>query len=98
MLVDPVIGSGTVRQLIQALDNRLTIDHNFQARLVVVADSGTADTDIVIPHHLGKVPVAYFWNISEAGVVYDEDRANWTITDMIVRCSVANAALVLVVF
>ena len=100
MRVSQVILSGerTINAILEALNNRLTFGDNFQAKQVVIPDSGTADTTITVFHNLGKIPVGYIANLDQAGIVYDDSRITWTDSEMTVKCSVSNASIVLVIF
>lgn len=88
----------TLRDLVDALANRLTFRENFLARTVAIVDSGPADTDIVVAHNLDIIPSGYIANLDAAGIVYDVNRATWTREEITIRCSVSNASIVLVVF
>lgn len=99
MRVSTVIlnGEKAIRELFQALTNRLRFEDNFQCKVLDVPDSGPADTEFIVQHNLGAVPTHYLANAS-AGYVYDSDKANWTVTEMKLKCSAPNATLKLVVF
>lgn len=88
----------TLRDIVQALRHRLSPEDNFQYKYLQVDDTGPADTAIPLVHKLGKIPQFYIFNLDRAGTVYDSNRAGWTTTDMEVKCSAPNAALVLVIF
>lgn len=88
----------TLVSVVQALRHRLSPEDNFQYKYILIPDSGAADTAIPIEHKLGKIPQFYIANLDKAGIVYDSNRAGWTTTDMEVKCSSANAALVIVIF
>lgn len=99
MRVDLVVKDRDVslRDILRALSNNLSAEDNFQAKIISVADTGTADVEFTVTHQLGKKPTFYIWNIDKAGIVYDSRRVDWTETAMFLKCSVANGALVLVV-
>lgn len=99
MRVDPVVlnESKTLQTIVRALGRRLTFDDNIQSVILVIEDSGPADTPIAIQHRLGKVPTAYIANTS-GGFVYDSNRLLWTDIDMELMCSAANSMLTLVIF
>lgn len=88
----------TLDTLVKALNNRLSIQENLQAKVLGVADTGTADTEFSVSHGLGQIPTVYIYNIDRSGIVYDSARATWTENVMKLKCSVANAVLILVVF
>jgi len=87
----------TLRDILAALANRLSFADNMQCALLDVLDTGTADTEFIVPHNLGQVPVWYLANAS-AGYVYDGDRTLWTDQEIVLKCSASNASLKLVVF
>lgn len=65
---------------------------------LTVADSGSADTEFSITHHLGRVPAGFILTKSDkAAVLYDSGSA-WTTTTIYLKCNVANAALTVSVF
>jgi|SRR3970040_898234 len=90
------VGEG-IRQVLEACANRLTFRENLQAAEIDVADTGGANVEFTVRHALGKTPRVYVWNIDRAGIVYDSRRVDWTEQEMYLKCSVANAALVLTI-
>ena len=65
---------------------------------LTVADTGTADTQFSVAHHLGRVPAGYvLTKTSKAADLYDGTSAN-TDTTLYLRCSAANAAVTVQVF
>ena len=73
------------------------------ARYVDVADTGAIDTEFVVAHGLSRIPIGYLVTcISAAGIVYDSVTAvpkdKWTSTNIYLKCSVANAAVTLLIF
>ena len=65
---------------------------------VSASDTGTADTEFSIIHHLGRAPQGFLvLNIDKGGVVYDSG-TTWTDTKIYLKCSAANAAVSLRVF
>lgn len=87
-----------IRRLVEAVNGRLTLLDNISAAVITIADSGPADTQYVVSHNIGRIPSGYIWNIDKAGIVYDFNRSTWTSTQLKIKCSVANAALTLIVF
>lgn len=100
MRVDLVVGNieRTIGNIVRGLRGGLTIHENVRSEEVTVLDTGLANADITIAHNLGNVPRYYFYNIDRAGIVYDQNKAGWTTTSMVVRCSVANARITVVAF
>lgn len=91
-------GDALLQELSKALQNRLTFNENIQSSVVVVPDTGLANSGFVVEHNLGKVPTGYIANVDRAGIVYDFNRNLWSATQMQLKCSVANTALKLIVF
>lgn len=87
----------TLRDILEALANRLTFTDNMACVIREVADTGAADVEFTVSHDLQRVPTHYLANASE-GYVYDGNRTNWTLTEMTLRCSASNASVKLVVF
>lgn len=100
MRVDQVIlnEKKTLQTVVQALRNRLSLDDNMQCTIIQVADTGNAATSFTVEHKLGKIPTAYIANIDKPGNVSSVTKDSWTITEMELQCSAANAALTLIVF
>lgn len=87
----------TLRELVEALANRLTFGDNMECSIKDVEDSGAADTDFIVDHNLGRLPKWYLANAS-AGFVYDGDTTQWTTQQIVLKCSAANSRIKLVVF
>lgn len=100
MRIDAVVldAGKKLREIVNALQNRLTFRDNFESRRVDIPDSGPADTDLIIAHNLGKIPVGYIANVGAAAIVYDQNRAGWTDSIITIRCSQANTAISLEIF
>lgn len=88
----------TIRELLSAMANRLTFRDNFLAKVLIIPDSGPADTDFVVDHNLGVIPTGYIATLDVPGQVYGQDRILWTELGMTIRCSASNTYIVLVVF
>lgn len=68
---------------------------NIAGEFQVVADTGAADTEFIVAHLLGVVPIGFLViNIDAGGVIYDSGTA-WTATNIYLKCSAANAAVTL---
>jgi len=71
---------------------------NIFGQWATVADTGTADTEFVVPHTLNfqtraVVPKNYFVTYTNAkGIVYDSG-TTWTSSNIYLKCSVAHAKL-----
>lgn len=88
----------TLREFIRALTNRLTFQDNFQATVIVIDDSGPANTEFIVQHTLDTIPTGYIANMAGAGDVYDSDRDNWTTREIKLKCTLSNAKIYLVIF
>ena len=98
MLVSDVILTvdRTIRDILEALSNRLSFADNFAAVTRDVVDTGLADMDFVVDHFLGRIPVGYIANPS-AGYIYG-DSTLWTNTQITLRCSASNVSVRLVIY
>lgn len=99
MQVDLAITDTTksLKQCLQALRRRLTFNDNMQCQIIEILDTGTV-VPLTIVHKLGKIPLGYIANLDKHGSIRDVNRGAWTITEMQLECSVANANLHLIVF
>jgi len=99
MLIDfSLRGDSAIKQIMDALQKRLTFTDNIASSDIVIGDTGSADTVIMIQHNLGKVPRYFLANLDRAGSVYEFNRPLWTPVQMQLKCSAANAVLHLLVF
>ena len=65
---------------------------------VSVTDTGNADTEFSVTHHLGRVPNGYLvTRINVAGAIYESGTA-WSDATIYLKCSAADAAVTLRVF
>jgi len=96
--------SDVLNNLVTVLNGRISLGDakagsaNIEGHPLDVADTGTADTEFILTHNLGRVPVFYLWNTSKSGTVYDSQRSLWTTSTLRLKCSAANAALKVFVF
>lgn len=88
----------TVRQILDALGGKLTFQENLFVEQITIADTGDANSILTVAHSLQFIPIGYIANIDRAGTVYDYARASWTSSQIQVKCSVANASVVLTLF
>jgi len=85
------------RHIMREINGRLDLS-NIEKYSATITDTGTADSENTITHDLGFVPTAFIvTNIDKAGVVYASREANWTVTQIFVKCSTANTAVDLIV-
>ena len=86
------------RELSVLLNGGLKFSDNFDAQIITVADTGTANAENTIAHTLKRVPTGFLvLNINKAGVMYDSGTA-WTASAIYLKCSVANATVKILVF
>lgn len=79
------------------LNGGLKFEDNFNCQIVDVADTGAANTLFAVAHTLKRVPIGFLVaNVNKAGIIYDSGTA-WTETNIYLKCSVANAAVKLIV-
>jgi len=87
--------------LLQALDlafRRIAAMPFNRSESLSTADTGTADTEFAVTHHLGRIPAGFLvTRIDKAGTVYDS-ATPWTNTTIYLKCSAASAVVTLRVF
>ena len=88
-------------RLINYLDNTIrkiaAIPFNMSESLEV-ADTGNADTEFSVTHHLDRIPTGYMLTYNDkACSVYDSGTA-WTKHVVYLKCDTANVNIKLVVF
>lgn len=84
--------------VLRALDHRISPLDNWQAKtLGPITTPGTANTEFTVVHNLGIKPTYYIVNVDQNCVVYDSQRANWTESQMFLKCSAASAVIYLIV-
>ncbi len=66
-------------------------DQNIDGRMVDVPSTGTINTEFVVIHNLGRIPLFYDVKyINVIGTVYDSGTP-WTSIKAYFKCSIANA-------
>jgi hypothetical protein len=88
---------GSLTRALQALAGRLTLRENIQAKVIEIPDTGPVNTEFIVTHSMGKIPTVYIYNMDRAGTVYDSQRSTWTNKILKLKCTAANAVVVLVV-
>jgi hypothetical protein len=83
------------------------LDNNFRkiaqipfnlSESVSIADTGIADTEFSVTHHLGRVPSGFLITMSDkACSCYDSGTA-WTSSAIYLKCNAASAAVKVLVF
>jgi hypothetical protein len=92
-------GPLSIRDILTALDNQLTPQDNFQAKILgPIVTPGVANTEFTVQHNLGRVPTNYIWNVDQNAVVYDSRRASWTSQQLFLKCSATSVNLYLIIF
>lgn len=75
------------------LDKGISLDDNIDADVAEFTSNVVADTEDVIPHSLGKIPVHFIVSdIDKGGVVYRSGTA-FTKDNIYLKTSVASAAI-----
>lgn len=68
------------------------------SEIVSIADTGVADTEFTVTHHLGHVPSGFLVTMSDkACACYDSGTA-WTSSAIYLKCNAASAAIKVLVF
>lgn len=84
-------------ELSTIINKGLRFSDNFNAQIVTVADTGTANTEFSVAHTLKTVPAGFILiNINNAGIVYDSGTV-WTTTALYLKCSAANCTIKIIV-
>lgn len=68
---------------------------------LTVSDTGTANATFSVTHHIGRLPTGYIVSfIDKAAVVYCDstDLANWSTSEIKLKCNTANTKVEIVVF
>ena len=90
-----------LKQIIDELrrfsDKGIDLRQNCRVAYITVTSS-VVDGEIAVAHNLGITPFMYLWDIDRGGTVYDSRRADWTSSEIFVKCSVAAANIRITVF
>lgn len=72
-----------------------TYKGNMSGQWVLVTTPGTPNTTFTIPHTLGRIPSAYFWNADRAGDLYGlpNQFGTWSNTSVFLRASSASMVI-----
>lgn len=65
---------------------------------LTVADTGSADTEFSIAHHLGRVPSGFILTKSDAAACVYDSGTTWTTTTAYLKCNAANTAITISLF
>ena len=84
------------RKIIEVVNGGIVVGNttealNIKGVPVVIADTGTANTEFSVTHNIGDTPVFYWYTLDKAGSLYDSNRAGWTTDVILLKCTVANA-------
>jgi hypothetical protein len=84
----------------RAIQNALNVVKDYLQRvsrseIVPVTANATADTPFIVAHSLGATPKMFTWQAEIEAMCYatSEDKKEWGANQIKVRCTVANAAL-----
>lgn len=69
-----------------------------QSEFLTVADSGNANAEFSITHHLGRVPNGFIITKSDKACSVYDSGTTWTTSLIYLKCDAANVALSLSVF
>lgn len=69
-----------------------------QSESLTVADTGNADTEFSITHHLGRTPNGFIITKSDKACSVYDSGTTWTTSLIYLKCDTANTALSLSVF
>jgi len=84
-------------KLADVINGDLRFEENINADIVTVADTGAANTEKAVTHSLKRIPNGFVViSIDKAGYCYDSGTA-FTSTTIYIKCSVANAAVKLLI-
>ncbi len=79
------------KELEKVINGKLELN-NLSGEIIEVSDSGVADSELALSHHLKRTP-SYFWvvDINKSAVVYRSSTA-WNETTIYLKCNVANTS------
>lgn len=98
MNIGQTVKPDSLQKVLQAMANNLTPQDNLYCKLLgPIVTAGTHDVEFTVQHNLGRVPTNYIWNVDQAAIVYDSRRANWTTSQLFLKCSVGSVNLYLLV-
>jgi len=69
-----------------------------QSQSLSVSDTGNADTEFSVTHHLGRVPAGFLLTKSDAACAVYDSGTTWTNSLIYLKCNAANAAIEITVF
>jgi hypothetical protein len=69
-----------------------------QSERLTVADTGTANTEFSVSHHLGRVPNGYIITKSDKACNVYDSGTTWTNSAIYLKCDANNVALSLSIF
>lgn len=72
---------------------------NLDAQYRKVTSHSTANTEFLVDHGLGRIPIGYdVISRSAAGVVYDSQKTTWSTSVIKLKCTVVSVELVLRIY
>lgn len=69
-----------------------------RSEFLTVADTGTADTEFNIAHHLDRVPTGFILTKSDAACAVYDSGTTWTTNAVYLKCNAANVAITISLF
>lgn len=94
---DLITALGNWAQVLMAiLDKGISLPDNMDAAVVSYTSNVLANTEDTVPHSLGKIPTYFIvGDIDKGGVVY-RGGTTFTSTNIYTKCTVASAAIKLI--
>lgn len=98
---------GILNGIVRAINGRLTLGNgnqstqsgNIDGQWITYVFPSTANTEVEIPHGLGRVPVGLFEaERDRACTLYSSNRSGWGKTVIYLKCSVASAVVKFLLF
>lgn len=85
-----------MKNIYDALANKLSFADNFDGQIIDVSFT-SANAETVIAHNLGRVPVGYSIQRSNAAAaLYDSGGSNWTKTTLYLKASAVSNVTIMV--
>lgn len=69
-----------------------------QSQSLSVSDTGNADTEFSVTHHLGRVPAGFMLTKSDAACALYDSGTTWTTSLIYLKCNTANVAIEITLF
>jgi len=87
-----------LRSIKSVLNGGIRFEDNFDNRLLTFTSNATPDTETVVAHTLGKIPVGIIvYSQNKAGSLYNSNNDH-TTTAIKIKCSVASVTFKVIIF